>query len=315
MKQPFRETEGAQRPDGVQDAGDTCLGHGSHWSALGFAEAETLLPFLEQAVSHADSVEKFAPPWPGSPFTELLHREWRRGGLSFVTIEAVCEKEKVLRMLSAFPLLSRTEDWVVQVDGVEDSYGPVEGVVLGTAASGHPLQWFAPRFGLEAKHWRRGGVVRVAVAALAVSLARFPAEPFRVSEGPMVEMERERLRQEGCHDEAEAEDLAVTVEMSSLRTLYSSFHDHHQFVGEIVSVHPICPLPELRGWLLELVCLPDDLETGRVIPLYVFPPALEEGYEPQCGEVVQGVAWLQGTWKGRASRGEVARFQKLGGHP
>lgn len=160
-------------------------------------------------------------------------------------------------------MLTHANEWVVSVDASHDSYGPyegvVEGVVEGHAASGHPLKWFAPAFGTEIEHWRKRRMARAAFAVLAIRMSRSNAGPIIVREGPLGEERRQELRKEGKLAEAESPDLSVELMTDELRTFYSTFHDHHEFVGEVLEVRSIRPRPEFR---LELECLPDELETG-----------------------------------------------------
>lgn len=218
-------------------------------------------------------------------------------------------------MLAAYPVLSQPAEWVVRVDGPRKSYSPVEGVVGGEAASGHPLEWFAPRFGLEAPHWRTPGLARVASAALGLEVSRFGAEPMVITEGPAVELGREQLRKAGKPSEAERADLSVEFRMEGMRTLFTweEGDDHHEFVGLVRAVQPIRPRPELDGLRLEVECLPDQLASGHRLPLYVFAPALEQGFLPKPGDLVCGIAWLQGTCRGAASPADVAAWQQAGG--
>jgi hypothetical protein len=153
----------------------------------------------------------------------------------------------------------------------------------------------------------------VALAALAMRLERFTPQPVVIHDGALVDLRREEWRKEAKLSETEAPDLGVEVVMDGLRTIYSSVHDHHAFVGKVLDLRPINPQPGIEGWVIELECLPDNLETGYRLPLYVFPPALEPGYLPARGDLVQGIAWLQGTWKGSASADDAALWKKAGG--
>ena len=291
------------------------LGHGSHWGALGLGDVGNALPFLHEAVRNAPKVDSFSPPWPRSPFPSLTQLEWPQAPLSFSTIVGRDDAAKTNVVLSAFPTLTKTAEWIVRVDGILDSYGAVEGVVEGNAASGHPLQWFAPRFGFEVEHWRKPGLARVAFAALALRIERFDAKPIVVREGPLIQMRRNELRAEGNAEEADSDDFSVEVQTDGMRTFFSSFHDHHEFIGEVRAVRTIRPRPEFAGWLLDVEFLPDDPESGHRMPLYVFPSALEPGYVPKRGDLVQGLAWLQGSWVRAASSDDVRDWKKAGGEP
>jgi hypothetical protein len=288
------------------------LGHGSHWDALSPRGAKELFSMLPNIVQDFTSVHAFHPPWPEESGHELLHYEYARDSLAFAVIERVNEPEKCLELVSGFPILTEQADWIVRVDRTLDSYGAVEGVIEGETASGHPLQWFAPRFGLEAAEWRKPGLTRVGFAALALKVSRFDAKPIIVTKGPMLEMRREELRKQGKTRQAESPDLSVKVLTNRLRTFYSSFHDHHEFVGRVRGVKAIQPQPEFPGLRIDL---PDEIGTGWRLPLYVFPPAFEQGFAPKRGDLIHGAAWLQGTWKSAAFPDDAAAWHKAGGAP
>jgi hypothetical protein len=74
--------------------------------------------------------------------------------------------------------------------------------------------------------------------------------------------------------------------------------DGHMLVGRITSVTDIKPLPEFRGWRLEIECLPGKIPSGHLLVVYVFPPAWKEGTPPRKGQMVEGTIWLQGSWIG-----------------
>lgn len=292
--------------------GKQMLGHGDHWAALGLAGGD-LSVFVRSATAHGRSIGNFYPPWPKSGFAQLNQIEWMQASLVFAMIVGQRNPDPNWLFLSAFPILAKTEEWIVRIDGVQGSYGAVEGLIEGRAASGHGLQWFAPRFGFEADRWRQIGFARVGFSALALSLEPFDAKPIVVDQGPRVEEERERLRAEGLIEEAERPNLTVTFATDRMRTFYSTSHDHHAFVGKVMEIHAIRPRPEFHGWRLELECLPEKLETGWRLPLYVFPSALKSGYQPARGDLVRGIAWLQGTWKAPASAEDTALWKKTGG--
>lgn len=281
-------------PDTDSKEAAKSLGHGSHWEALGL-EGEPLMQFLQGVVPHAGVVGEFPAPWPGEPCREIVQLELPQGSLAFAAIVGRNNPQQHFEVLSAFPILAHTTEWTVQVDGTSDCYGTVEGTVHGETATDHPLEWFAPRFGIEAAQWREPGRARVKLfAALALAIAPFDAEPIVVTEGPRIDELREELRAEGRHDEADRRDLSVTYETSMMRTIFSSFHDHHEFVGRVCGVRAIRPRPEIHGWRIDLECLPDDTSERR-LPLYVFAAALKNGYMPKRGDLVQGLAWLQGS--------------------
>ncbi len=273
------------------------LGHGDHWAALGL-EGETLISLLTLTAQEATAMHDFQIPWPQIDFGRLVQLELPNREVIYSVILGKPRNEESLNLLSGFPILCHTSPWILEIFGVEDSYGPFEGVITANADTGHGLEWFAPRFGREAEEWRRGGRMKVGLSGLALSLERFTADPIVIKDGPRIAERREELNAEGRHDEANDPNLTVTFRTEEMRTLYSSFHDHHELVGQVLRVAKVRLAPGLQGWRLEVQCRHDENKTGSKIPLYVFPPALSDGYVPKRGDLIQGTIWLQGTHLG-----------------
>lgn len=275
------------------------LGHGDHWRALGF-EGEHLMQLLQLIAQEAEIKGEGPVPWPGETVQRLCHAELSWKELRLAILLGQIPQDEVLKALSAFPVLSRTSTWTLEVDEVCDSYGAFEGVVKATADTGHPLQWFDPYFARDADKWRQLGRVRVGLAGLALSMEPFDPKPIVVREGPRVEELRSELRAEGRLQEAADPELSVTYHTDQMRTLYSSFHDHHEFIGRVLRVAKTGLGSWIQGWRIEIECRHDDFNTGRSLPVYVFPPALGSFEVPKRGDLVSGLLWLQGQYQGPA---------------
>jgi hypothetical protein len=292
MRLEFREI-GSNLPHMVADPSPTeRLGHGDHWAAVGIKD---IASFIESGLPQSSVVGEFAPPWPKSPCKELVITERLYGLLNVNFVLGRNSPKGSWRVLSAYPNMKCYEEWVIRVDGVNNAYGAVEGCVEATASAEHSFNWFAPYFGIEARGWRLAEFLRVHLSALALKLAPYAAEPIIVTEGPLIEERRKELRAEGKIAQSKRKDLKLTVSTDQLRTLYSSFHDHHAFVGKVVGKRIIKPIPEFQGYILDVEVMPDPLVTGWKIPMYVFPNVLGD-YEPKRGDLIQGTAWLQGGW-------------------
>ncbi len=273
-------------------------GHGGHWAALGLSE-QTILDAVGAALERATSTADFSPPWPGDPMHRCLYCTTNEPDLAICTIVGQPQPKAAAQVLSSYPWLRRTSPWKLCVHEVTDIYGAFEGVVVGTSPHGASLQWFAPQFGLEQETWQQcvqAGEATVEVAGLALSMHHYPAEPIVVKTGPVVDMRREELRAEGRHAEAEDPDLSVTFLTSSLRSIFSTYQDHCEYVGKILYLDEVQAPGLPTGWWIQLECLPDhENDQLRSLPIFVFPTALMDGYIPKIGDLVSGVLWLQGS--------------------
>ena len=271
-----------------------------------------MMSLVEEALREGIPCGQFPPPWPGSDFAEVMLLEQKKLPLVFATLVGMSADRQRNELVSAFPVLTETEEWIVQVNASLANYGPHEGMIEGDFSHGAPLRWFAPRFGLEREQWRHNGLACVALAALALRLEPFKAEPIIVKEGDMVKMERKRLREEGRVEESENPDLSVTVLIDQLRMFAATGYDNHEFVGKIERVRAIQPRPELAGWIVDVEIHHDQPATGWRMPVYVFPAAAGD-YRPKRGDLVQGIAWLQGQFVRPADESDRAAWLAAGG--
>ena len=216
---------------------------------------------------------------------------------------------------TAFPVIKRSCQWILKTDSVLPACGSYSAIVSGRTADGHALQWFAPDFWRYAFDWRQTGITKVHVAGLALSLGRFDKPVIRVESGPLFDRERDRLRREGKHKEA-GELKFVPVSTNELRFLNNTSKNNAQaeFCGKILRSKKghIKTWERLPCHLLEIEVLPQQLKTSYVLPVFVFPAALENGYTPKCGDHVHGFLWLQGRHYGVPSKEQIRDFRKNG---
>lgn len=290
------------------------LGHGGHWAAMGL-EGDALLHFVMEAVqNNSFHPELSVTPWPNTDYPKLSRMEASHASLRVVALAGEKSDDASLTMLSAFPTFTRTTEWVVEIEDVTDSYGPYEGTVIATVASGHCIEIFATDFEIEAQNWRKPGLARVAVVGLALDLVPYAAEPWIIREGPAVELKKQELRESGRHAEADDPNFQVVIETSSMRTFFSMSDDDHMLIGKIISVTAIKPLPQFPGWRMEIECLPREQASGHRLVVYAFPPAWKESTPPRKGQMVEGTIWLQGSWFGGDPE-ENARIWKESEYP
>ena len=268
------------------------LGHGDHWSALYLDWDAGIEERVEGMFKEGLPKARFTAPWPDAEIVQMLRFEISGQSLALTCLVGVVSDEKMLRFLSCFPRLLVTEPWTLEVTELSEAYGFAEGMVVMEVEDGGELRAFAPLFGEERARWPSSGKLSVQLAGLALNLAIYPAEPFRITEGPLLALERERLRTE---NDPEAETLDhVMVHADSLRTLYcGDENDHAGLVGRIERVTALESSGKIPGgWLLHIEVQPDERPSGRILPVYAFPPALGD-YRPQVGDLVQGTVWVQ----------------------
>jgi hypothetical protein len=296
----------------MNDSDNEQLGQGSHWEAIGLpVDAHHISTICHWLIPNADVLGAYPSPWTEDPNKDMILYKLKSGSLHFYAMCQACPEEKHLQLKTAYPTGELWSNWIVQVDEVISMYDQIEGMVSGTAESGHPLQWFAPDFPMEADRWRAGGLVKIGLNAIALQIKPFDTETIPINEGDMLEEERQRLRDEGNLEAAEDPDLTIEIDTGEMRTLYSNYHDHHELIGEILEVYPVeyhFDTQKICGWMLDVQCLPSDMTSMNRIPLYVYPASLQDGYTPEKGQLIQGNVWLQGIYRAPATAEEQANW-------
>lgn len=286
--------------DNNSEASSETCGHGDHWTAIGVKGEEPLISLIQTIVKKGQVTGASEPLTTESLYKNLIYYDLELESIKFTAICGVNEAAKELPFLSAFPTMTKTEDWTLKIEEVSTIYGDDERVIGGLLASEHFIKWFVPYFGMEAAHWQLGESVVVALSALALDITPYNPEPVTITEGPALEFHKQLLRDEGNAAEADQPDFSVTVALDTLRMIQFSNHDHAILVGKVLLVEPLIMAGEERGWILQVECLPDEPETGYQIPLYVFDHLLEDGMDtPKIGDTIQSTAWLQGSWRNK----------------
>lgn len=285
------------------------LGHGGHWAALGVAKDE-IADFVRTLIRRTQRFARFHRPWRRGQFRYLEMGELLYGALRFLLIIGRCHPEDRWTLLSAFPAPRLTQRWVVQVERATSAYGPYEGVIKANGAMGHPLGWFAPRFGFEAKVWRelKGTPVSVALTALALEIRPLDAHSFTVKSQGQVQAINPNPA--GKSPPTTAPTTSITYSFTTMRTIFTTQQDEPFFFGRLHEVRPIQPCPSLKGWRVTLQCLPPGLPTGNQLPMCIFPPALAPGYTPKRGDLVEGTAWLLGALPRPATAEEIVAWEQ-----
>ncbi|MCH7228078.1 hypothetical protein [Haloferula sp. A504] len=297
--------------DSSADPVEGTLGHGHHWRALGVTDERQLDGLIDKFLLLASGIGDPAPaPWSGGEYARVEACEFPQASIRFRFLCGVASYDEPYDLVSAYPVLVRSSEWIVRIEQTTDSYGPYEGTVVAETASGHDLEFFATDFAERADSWKRTGLARVALVGLGLSMETYFSDPWIIREGPMVELRKQELRDEGRHAEADDPDFHLTVTSDRLRTLFSDHHDHHMLIGKVRRVTGIRPRPEFQGWRLEVECLPDELPSGHCLVVYLFRAAWTEGAPPRKGQMIQGTIWLQGTWLDRVGKDDAVIWKR-----
>lgn len=269
-------------------------GHGEHWKAIFLRWDEKYsAAFLSQLYQNAQSAKASVMPWPQQEYASMFRMGYYTSGCEFVLLVGMLPEQKVMHMLSSYPMFAGENVWQLKPTQLTSEYGLYEGCVSFELPWEAPLKCFCPLFGEESTQWKSAtSEVAVKISALAMELKHYPAEPIRVDRGPLLEMERQSLRDEGKHAEADALDH-IMVGTDALRMLAGGATDHASLVGKIVGLKKLEATDLMpSGYQLEVEALPDYGQDWRNITVFAYLPSLG-AYVPKEGDLVQGILWLQ----------------------
>ncbi len=294
---------------------DEPLGHGDHWTAVN-GELEDNIERVKEVVSFGSILGSYPAPWETDSDIRLVQIRYKSGDLYYDVIVGKHSHEERSRLLSAFPGFPGGDPWEIRIVAVHDFYGKWEGVIEGESSMGHRLMWFAPRFGFERTLWKPGQISKVRLCGLALSIGEFEQEPEMVQAADLPPDVREWMRGDGRAYGDESHPEAFELSYDGFRTVYSSYYDHHVFVGHIVGVSPVSSGEGKHGWKLDVACMPEDAHCGKgTLPLWVFSPAIanEEPILPSEGLHIKGTLWLTGEWEADLSEEEMVAWRANAG--
>lgn len=295
---------------------DEPLGHGDHWISVDATPDETVEMIMKD-FSNGSLLGSYPAPWKTASDTRIVQTRYKSGDIYHDVISGKDSREERPRLLSAFPCFPGGDPWEIRIVAVHDFYGEWEGVIEGETSMGHPLMWFAPRFGFERTLWIPGQISRVRLCGLALSIDVFEQESGTVLNADLPPDVREWMQGDGQADGDESHPEAFELSYDDLRTVYSSYYDHHVFVGHIVEVSPVSSGEGRHGWKLDVACMPEDAHCGKgILPLWVFSSALadDDPTLPSEGLHIEGTLWLTGEWEADLSEEETVAWRANAGN-
>lgn len=272
-------------------------GHGDHWEALDREYEKTLRAILTRACEDGE-------PLGGSLFFhELADVPWKQGRviglkyletpLSFLALVAMDPRNEHSALWSGYPFCSEGIDTELVVESVDRWDNGIEGLVTAHAPDGGILSFFDPLFFLDKDQLKAGEERLFTVAALAYALRKSERTSIVIDQGPLAEIEREGQLRDNPSSEPPS---SVTVSLSGMAALmprgeYPDDADA-RFTIEEVSVFRVAERPFIR--LTGIVMRLDGRDVRLAV--YVAEETLE-GYEPQVGDDVEAILWIQGFLK------------------
>ena len=193
---------------------------------------------------------------------------------------------------SAFPVFGSGGFATMTMDRVYEYPTALEADVRMLSPSRGIHNFFVPDYYRDRGKFRQGYAYKVELAGFAYWMEEFKEQRWQIDKGPMLEREKERLREEGLSDEIASVEVVMDENASLLTPRLENKHDaNHEFVGKVVKATSF----DFLGNKVHRVVVdfhPDRPGNLR-LPIFVGEHKLK-GFMPQVGTAVTGILWLQG---------------------
>jgi len=274
---------------------DIDVGHGDHWKAI-----------LKDTGSIADIVRNIIEKGiPVAITDELkLYYDSHQQEKAFFGIEygdtpicglAVIERDpdsKDLVLTTAYPFLKNGVLHDMEITAINADPEYCEATVACINRDGAELSFFDPLYVKNQFILETGQKYEFSIAAMAYNLEKLENTELIITEGPAIEMEREKVLKENP-DADITKITSVKFDLGKLRSLLP--HDDEPGDAEFQTVVEEVAYSHFEG--IEICRMPVTFNLGNdrniAVNLYATEQVLK-GYRPQIGDPIRGNLWLQG---------------------
>ncbi len=270
------------------------MGHGNHWETI-FQNVEDVMKLLPEIVQKGKVVERLTAKdvqllEVGEYAAIQLPNDQPLSCLAVIR-KAVESNEFV----SCYPAINDGEENILEIQTInskEPEDGEFEGIITATDSLGIEMTFFEPRFPIN-KSTLFGRMI-FKLGAIAYNIEPTRTE-FDIDAGPLLELERERIAEEGG-DPAGVQSVKVFA--GELRCCIPHGHGDFEFQSVVEDVQTFSFLG-MTIYRLKILLGPKEENPGA-IALFASEKAAG-GMIPKVGDAIMGVAWLQGIAVGSIS--------------
>ena len=271
------------------------MGHGDHWKAIlgetgsieeivcKMIEQGKRMPAIEEQKEARDAHQ------PARVFYGIEYGAAALGGLAVIEQDTI---KQAHILITAYPFLREGAPHDLEILAINDDPEYCEATLHGIDRDGAELTFFAPLYVNDSHILEVGDKYTFSMAAIAYNLTRVEDTELIITEGPSIEMERERVLKED--PDADVSQInSVKFHVGELRSLLP--HEDEpgdagfQTVVEDVAYFHFDNIEICR--MLVTFNLGDDRKVA--LNLYASENVLM-GYRPQIGDPIRGTLWLQG---------------------
>ena len=262
------------------------MGHGPHWLSL-VESTDQVVEYLPDLVRTALPVDGQKPD-PTAEYIYIRANEEPLGTLALIRNTG----GDAHQFVTTYPMCwdgAVNELEVHSLETIEEEDGDnFEGVVKAIMNDATEVSFFSPLFQREKQLLSEHHRFVFGLGAIAYSLTKADSE-ISITEGPMLDLERDRRKDEPGFDPASV--TSVTIITSQLRFFTNRKDGDFEFQAPIEEVIPFTSR-FANGKILLINLRPQDAPP-LFVKLYASDKVLK-GYDPQLGDPIVGVGWLQG---------------------
>ncbi len=248
----------------------------------GIVRAAKLMPVIPEQKAyneqHAEEPVTSALVYPDTP-------------AAFFALCKVNQAKTANEIVGFYPFLREGAPNTLEILELKPDEDNTEGAIETVNRNAVTITFFDPTFACHRAIYKNGAKFEFSIAALAYLLEKVEDTTINIDEGPALEIERRRRKQDDPNADT-SKITSVELSMAELRCLLprdNGVDSEFQTVVEGVEYFhvdgtEICKMPVI-------LMRPDD-EDFRAI-LYASEHVLK-GYRPKIGDSIRGLLWLQG---------------------
>lgn len=271
------------------------MGHGDHWEAI-LGKVDRIADIIPKIVAQGRLVPVTEKPKQDEAahqseksFVGIEYGTDSLCGLSIIQSDSARKKNL---LVTAYPFARYGIAHDMEVTAIRANMECCEATLNCIDRNGTEISFFEPFFFMNRHLIEVGGKYEFSIAAIAYSLSKLEDTELIITEGPSIEMERERILKEDPNADVSRVN-SVRFDLGELRSFLP--HDDapedagfQTVVEDTVYFHfdgiEICRMPVTFN-------LGDDREVK--LNLYASESVLM-GYRPRIGDSIRGTLWLQG---------------------
>ena len=180
---------------------------------------------------------------------------------------------------------------ILEIMDIKPDEDDLEGVVETVNHNAVTISFFDPLFPCQQHVYANGQKYEFSIAAMAYSLEKVKETTFAITEGPMLDFERQRtLENDPAADVTKIEKIEFST--AQLRTMMMGENGADASFQTVVESVAFFQVEGTELCKMSVVLMHNDEENFEVT-LYASEHILK-GYRPAVGDSIRGMLWLQG---------------------